>query len=48
MEDLTPKQIFDVIYDTNYRAKWDTVVSNFRVIEKVDEFQDIIHFIIKV
>jgi hypothetical protein len=46
-EGLRPNQIFDVIYDSAYRQKWDTVVSNFQVVQKLDEFTDIIYFIIK-
>jgi hypothetical protein len=46
-EGLRPKQIFDVIYDSAYRQKWDSVVSNFQVVEKIDDYTDIIYFLIK-
>jgi len=47
LQGLKPKQIFDVIYDTAYRTKWDHVVAGFRVVEKIDEVTDIIYFMIK-
>jgi hypothetical protein len=42
------KEVFDQIFDTENRQKWDTITNNLRIIESPDENTDIIHFIIKV
>jgi len=43
-----PREIFDQIFDADSRAKWDTVLAGFRVVEDIDDETDVIHFIIKV
>jgi len=46
-EGIPPKQIFDMIYDTAYRQRWDTVLTNFHVVQTIDAFTDIMYFLVK-
>ncbi len=48
IENFTPKEIFDQIYDTTNRAKWDPVTCGLRVVESIDETSEIIYFYVKV
>ena len=48
VEGFTPKEVFEQIYDTEKRAKWDTVTVGLRVLETIDENSEIIYFYIKV
>lgn len=48
LEGITPKEVFDHIYDTTARAKWDNVLADLTVVEKIDYETEVIHFVIKV
>jgi hypothetical protein len=45
---FNPKEIFDQIYDTENRQKWDTVTTNLQVLDSADDGSEVIHFIIRV
>jgi hypothetical protein len=44
---FTPKEVFDQIYDTENRQKWDTITNNIRVVESLGDDTEVIYFIIK-
>jgi len=48
IENFTPKEVFDQIYDTENRAKWDPVTIGLRVVEQIDYNSAIIFFYVKV
>jgi len=48
IEGFSPYEVFQQIYDTEKRIKWDTVTTQLRIVEKVDEKTEIIYFLVKV
>jgi len=47
VQGFSPKEIFDQIYDTENRAKWDTVTMGLSVVEKISETCQTIYFYVK-
>lgn len=47
IEGFTPREVFEQIYNTEKRCKWDTVTADICTVEKIDQSSDIIHFVIK-
>jgi len=47
IENFTPKEVFDQIYDTENRVKWDPVTMGLRVVEQIDENAAVIYFYVK-
>jgi len=47
IENFTPKEVFDQIYDTVNRAKWEPVTMGLRVVEQIDDHSDIIYYYVK-
>lgn len=48
VEGFTPKEVFEQIYDTTQRAKWDTVTVDLQVVEALGNNSEVIYFYIKV
>lgn len=48
LENIPKQAVFDQIYITEKRMKWDTVFGEFKQIEKIDEKTDVIYFLINV
>eukprot|EP00330_Aristerostoma_sp_ATCC50986_P007684 CAMPEP_0114593842 /NCGR_PEP_ID=MMETSP0125-20121206/15439_1 /TAXON_ID=485358 ORGANISM="Aristerostoma sp., Strain ATCC 50986" /NCGR_SAMPLE_ID=MMETSP0125 /ASSEMBLY_ACC=CAM_ASM_000245 /LENGTH=187 /DNA_ID=CAMNT_0001793431 /DNA_START=1693 /DNA_END=2256 /DNA_ORIENTATION=+ len=40
-------ELFEQIYDSENRKKWDTVTTQLKILEQVDDKTDVIHFVIK-
>jgi len=47
IEGFSPQEVFDQIYDTEKRAKWETVTMSLSVVEKIDETSQVIYFYVK-
>ena len=48
IEGFTPIEVFEQIFNTEKRCKWDNVTAYMTTVETIDEHSDIIHFVIKV
>jgi len=48
IEGFTPLEVFEQIFNTEKRCKWDNVTAYMTTVETIDENSDIIHFVIKV
>jgi len=48
IEGFNPQEVFSQIYDTENRAKWDTVTVGLRVVEPLTETSAVIYFYVKV
>ena len=48
IEGFTPKEVFDQIFDTEKRAKWETVTMSLSVVENINETSQVIYFYVKV
>jgi len=47
IEGFTPKEVFDQIFDTEKRAKWETVTMSLSVVENINETSQVIYFYVK-
>ena len=43
-----PQEVFEQIFNTEKRCKWDNVTAYMTTVENIDDNSDIIHFVIKV
>ena len=48
LPDISKEEVFRAIYDIPVRGKWDTILSEIKVIEKVRETCDIVYCALKV
>lgn len=48
IKNFTPEEVFKQIHDTEQRKSWDTVTTNLKVLEKIDEKTEVIYFLVKV
>lgn len=48
IQGFNPKEVFDQIFDTEKRAKWETVTMNLSVVENINELSQVIYFYVKV
>jgi hypothetical protein len=48
LPDITKEEVFRAIYDVPIRTKWDSILSEIKVIEKIRETCDIVYCSIKV
>jgi len=47
IDGFTPREVFEQIYNTEKRCKWDNVTAYMTTVESIDDGSDIIHFVIK-
>jgi len=47
IQGFTPQEVFDQIYDTEKRAKWETVTMDLKVVEKINDNSQVIYFYVK-
>ena len=41
--ETSPKNIFDLIYDFKWRSKWEKVLSNLYIVDKLNEVEDVVY-----